>query len=105
MGIETFGENERARGQQEDALKEGYHFDNLFDQNEDGAGEKINPETGEFIINDSDKDLENSEVMSIDNKGKLKDIKRTLKDEAATKWLRENGFDEEGNEIKPRKAA
>ncbi len=105
MGIEQFGENERATEQKKAALKEGYHFDNLFDQNEDESGEKINLETGERIINDSDEEQENSEIMSVDSGGKLKDLKKEFEREAATKWLLKNGFDEQGNKMTTKKKA
>ncbi len=109
MGIEQFGENQRATGQREDALKEGYHFDNLFDQNEDESGEKINLATGKRIRNDidtpqnivrvSEKDLtENDQVV------------KELEDDITTKWFLSQGFDKFGNKIikddeEPKKAA
>ena len=95
MGIETFGENERAAGQKEDALKEGYHFDSLFDQNEDESGEKINLANGNEIRNDEG--IQTTHGMVIDRKGKLTEIKKELENDPATKWLLEHGYDEAGN--------
>jgi very-short-patch-repair endonuclease len=41
--------------------------------------------------------------MVVDTEGSLIHIEEEMKDEAATKWLLENGFDVEGNAIFPEK--
>lgn len=99
MGIESFGENERARGQHEDALKDGYHFDNLHDQNEDEAGEKLNPLDGTQIRNDVDALPKNIKHVSEKELKKHDHIIQELEDDVTTKWFLEQGLDKFGNEI------
>lgn len=96
MGVEQFGKNQRAINQKQDSLIEGYHFSNLFDQNEDQSGEKRNLATGEPIINDQD---EKSAHLLVNRKGRLLKIDKELEKDEVTKFFLDNGFDAYGNEI------
>jgi hypothetical protein len=99
MGIESFGENERALHQREDALKDGYHFDNLFDQNEDEAGEKIDLITGKQIRNDTDTQPESIRYVSEKELTADDAIVKEIEDDITTKWFLSQGLDKFGNEI------
>jgi hypothetical protein len=101
MAIESFGENERAIEQDIDRQGGGYGGD-YFDENEHRAGqEKRDLATGKEFKNDGS--LQTSHGMVVDTEGSLIHIEEEMKDEAATKWLLENGFDVEGNAIFPEK--
>lgn len=65
-----------------------HHNSNLFDQNEDRAGEKIDLATGRPIDNSTDHGLEHLSVH--DDLPHLKDDED--KDSPGEKWLRENGL-------------
>ncbi len=74
----------------------GDHFNNLYDEDEDRAGQKINEATGKQInntpvVSGSDEKLTVQKIKrggSEDALGKLPE-----KNDAAARWLREHGDD------------
>lgn len=90
MGIESFGENERAKEQDNDRLKGGYGGD-YFDENEHRAGqEKRDLSTGNPIKNDGD--IEAIAIEKIDEESLFERDSRIKKEfnDDAEKYLREN---------------
>jgi len=84
------GENNRA--EDEAGELSGHHSENLYDQNEDGAGEKVNLATGRQFVNDNDTVEAARNLMHAVEPGErdaLPPIEE--EDDAAAKWLRENG--------------
>jgi len=83
MGIEQFGDNERAIEQDADRKRGGYEGD-YYDENEHRAGqEKRDLATGESIRNDGD--IETPHDMGIDGEGKLIVMKEKLSEDVVTK--------------------
>jgi hypothetical protein len=76
-------------------VKAGHHFENLHDENEDRAGEKVNLATGKPIKNSGP--LESADMrLSVVKRGKEnEDVLGKVEEEedAAAKWLRENDPD------------
>lgn len=69
----------------------GLHFDNLYDQNEDEAGEKVDLATGEPIDNSTAKNGDiDPEVVVREGRVVELDLRETGKDNAGEKWLRKN---------------
>lgn len=71
----------------EEALNTKLHDSDLFDQDEDAAGEKYDLSTGEKIDNSTYTGVENLPVVSEDAIDQLKD---DVSGDDADKWLREN---------------
>lgn len=92
--------NERAKMEKEELDMSVAHWQELHDQNEDGAGEKIDPVTGLPFDNSSDDPgaPELEKIKDFDRSGKYKDalppIKEMENDEAAKfirDWEAKNG--------------
>ncbi|HEX9595133.1 MAG TPA: hypothetical protein VF996_03335 [Candidatus Saccharimonadales bacterium] len=75
----------------------GYHFDNLYDQNESPAGDLIDEATGQKIDNSTDLGLGHLVVRQTAQRTKsqdmLGDVPRAKADEMANEWLKDNGLD------------
>lgn len=85
----TSFENDRAADESEDLIS--LHTENLFDQNEDMAGEKVNLATGEPINNDGPTDYEELSVIDAAPHATGDALPPLPEEEdAAAKWLREN---------------
>lgn len=67
----------------------GHHSEDLYDQNEDAAGEKINLATGLPFVNDNETPELVPTVVERGTRDALPDLEE--EDDAAAKWLRENG--------------
>lgn len=82
--------NQRARDEKSELP--GHHSENLFDQNEDAAGEKIDLATGKPFVNDNDSVVavsSNLYAVEAGSKDALPDLPE--ENDAAAQWLRENG--------------
>jgi hypothetical protein len=97
MSMESFwgDKNERAEDQKEEYIKEGYHDENLFDQNENSAGEKIDLRTGNKINNE--KSIKSPHGVRKFVIGKKDPVQDELENDPATAYLRDHGLDEFGN--------
>ncbi|HEY4516686.1 MAG TPA: hypothetical protein VJG64_01965 [Candidatus Paceibacterota bacterium] len=74
----------------------GDHFNNLYDEDEDRAGQKINEATGKRInntpvVSGMDEQLTVQKIK----RGRSEDVlgKLSEKNDAAARWLREHGDD------------
>ena len=84
------GENERARVEADKIS--GHHSADLYDQNEDAAGETTDLATGRPILNDLDSvQAVKDHLRAVEHgtQDALPDLE--VEDDAAAKWLRENG--------------
>ncbi len=70
----------------------GDHYDNLYDQDEDQAGQRIDAATGEWIDNSTSKPKGLMEVVPAPHKSKdaLGAINDDTEDDAAARWLKEH---------------
>ena len=66
----------------------GLHYSTLHDQNEDGAGEKVDPSTGKKIDNSTDFGLEGLTIIKPDEEEAEAEAEE--EDDAAAEWLRKN---------------
>jgi len=64
----------------------GLHYSTLHNQNEDGAGEKVDPSTGKKIDNSTDFGLEGLTIIKPDEE----EAEAEEEDDAAAEWLRKN---------------
>lgn len=86
MKLEQLGPNERADDQASEKL--GYHFDTLFDQNEDESGSKIDLATGKPIKNDEN--IKTAHGMVVTKEGSLQELKKQIaEDESLTSRQKE----------------
>ena len=71
----------------------GDHFNNLFDQDEDVAGQKIDEATGKPIDNSSTVENLEEQLITVEPDSKSDDMLGKLPepDDAAARWLREHG--------------
>ena len=67
------------------------HIDNLFDQNEDVHGQKVDEATGKEIRNDESPDMELTEVEAEDIKPLPEGQDFEDEDDEAAKWLKGHG--------------
>lgn len=76
----------------EESRTPGDHFDNLYDQDEDAAGQKIDEATGEQIDNSSSRDTTDEELTVVDPDTQSEDALGTIPEDAdaAAQWLREH---------------
>ena len=90
-----FGKKDRKPPMNEKAKEEtesisGHHSEDLYDQNEDTAGEKTNLANGKPFDNTRDKgNDEQLRVIEPGDKDALPPLEE--EDDAAAKWLREHG--------------
>lgn len=87
---ETIGENQRAKDEGKEIP--GHHSENLYDQNEDAAGEKTDLATGRVFVNDGDTTKAARDSFGMVEAGTedaLPDIPED--DDEAARWLKENG--------------
>jgi len=92
MSFNPFEGASNQRAQHEKDVLSGHHSSDLFDQNEDLAGEKINLANGMPIVNDNDSMEAARMALSAVEAGAedaLPDLEE--EDDAAAKWLRANG--------------
>lgn len=89
IGEEVEEENERALDEAGEIS--GHHSENLYDVNEDAAGEKVNLADGRPFQNDNTVEAPDLEVHAVEpgTRDALPDLEE--EDDAAAKWLRENG--------------
>ncbi len=90
--MERFGMGERKNIKAQDEITDGDHFDKLYDQNEDAAGQKIDEATGESIDNSPVVEGTDEALSVLEAPGEgSEDVLGALpeEDDAAAKWLRE----------------
>ena len=73
----------------------GDHFNNLYDENEDRAGQEIDESTGKKIMNSPPVEGADEKLRLIVNNSRSEDVLGALPedDDAAAKWLRDNDPD------------
>ena len=79
--------NERARSEFKE--RAGHHTEDLFDQDEDAAGEKVNLATGKPIENSKSRLPDDIRVREVAQEGDIMGPVEKDEDEAE-KWLRKN---------------
>ena len=80
----------------------GHHFDNLYDQNEDQAGNLIDPATGLRINNSTNVDSADESFTIREPSSHSEDVLGAIpseKDDMAADFFKSLGLDENGNPI------
>lgn len=85
-------DHENLRAHDEAVVVSGHHSENLYDQNEDAAGERIDLRTGLPFVNDADGAEATAHQMHAVEHGSTDALPDLLEPEDdAARWLRENG--------------
>ena len=90
IGEEMFDNFSKNSGRFDEGHEAGMHSENLYDQDEDGAGEKSRLDTGEKIDNSTYTGMEALEEREYDgSRDALGEINDGTEDDEAAKWLRQ----------------